>query len=428
MIGKQIKQLLNAHEITQSQLAKKMNVSDSKLSKIISGSMEPNTQDLILLSQIFQVSIDELIMGKPHEQFSVLENAILNGEESFQKFIQENPEWTTRVDDSGHNIYFYIKKYDAYDLLTSFFRGKAKKTILPEVQIHYVKMMRKLLEKERLEEYKYFSEIDFEWNLSPFASNETEEELLVQASNGSSSLVIHEVVSKSGPVHSQIQRLSKEVGIDFKKKYELDVLELKDFVLYSYFKRDMDAIFDAFLIKNNIHPKYVKNESLRTEYLPTYLSENEDASGLLSQQIQQRKAINIVLLESLFIKKKDNEILDLLTQHIQNYEYLDLLDLSISLQQKPQQYFRLQQKFKSDILTIQTYFTLCVNYERDALFIKMIHQPFLPNFLDYAKQTQLDQLSGYSAFDYKPKPIQFFDFSMPPAYQEALQIALGQNN
>lgn len=77
MIGKQIKKHLHANQMTQSELALKMNVSDSKLSKIINGSTEPNLTDLRLLSEILNVSTDELIKGDDSVKRSSLEMAVM---------------------------------------------------------------------------------------------------------------------------------------------------------------------------------------------------------------------------------------------------------------------------------------------------------------------------------------------------------------
>lgn len=59
--GTKLKSLRVEYELTQSQLAKKLDTSKSNISKYESDSIEPNMKTLVLISEYFNVSIDYLL-------------------------------------------------------------------------------------------------------------------------------------------------------------------------------------------------------------------------------------------------------------------------------------------------------------------------------------------------------------------------------
>ena len=61
MLGKNIQYLRKQKHMTQEDLALKLNVSRQAISKWEAGSSEPDVNTLVRLSDIFDISIDELI-------------------------------------------------------------------------------------------------------------------------------------------------------------------------------------------------------------------------------------------------------------------------------------------------------------------------------------------------------------------------------
>lgn len=62
--GKRIQQLRIQHRYSQQQLAKKLNINRSYLSRIESGNNGCSVDLFIQLSSLFQISLDELILGR----------------------------------------------------------------------------------------------------------------------------------------------------------------------------------------------------------------------------------------------------------------------------------------------------------------------------------------------------------------------------
>ncbi len=59
--GAKLKALRQEHELTQYQLAKKLDTSKSNISKYESDSIEPSMRTLVLIAKYFNVSIDYLL-------------------------------------------------------------------------------------------------------------------------------------------------------------------------------------------------------------------------------------------------------------------------------------------------------------------------------------------------------------------------------
>ena len=60
-IGKRIQLQLNRHEMTERDLAKRMGVGVSTISRYVSGLRIPNATNIIAMCQIFDVSADWLL-------------------------------------------------------------------------------------------------------------------------------------------------------------------------------------------------------------------------------------------------------------------------------------------------------------------------------------------------------------------------------
>lgn len=94
-IGKNIAKLLGEKGLTQTALAEKLNISQSVVSNWIKGLVDPSLENTIAISQIFHVSLDELVFGKSDSINESSENVkndslLINGDlqkiwESFAK-------------------------------------------------------------------------------------------------------------------------------------------------------------------------------------------------------------------------------------------------------------------------------------------------------------------------------------------------------
>lgn len=66
MIARRITTLRKQHVLSQAQLARKLNISPSALGNYEQGRRNPDLDTLILMSKIFDVSLDYLITGAEH--------------------------------------------------------------------------------------------------------------------------------------------------------------------------------------------------------------------------------------------------------------------------------------------------------------------------------------------------------------------------
>lgn len=64
MVGMNIKNMRNKKNMTQKELAKKLFVTTQAISRWENNKTEPSINSLILLADIFDISLDELLRGK----------------------------------------------------------------------------------------------------------------------------------------------------------------------------------------------------------------------------------------------------------------------------------------------------------------------------------------------------------------------------
>lgn len=87
--GAKLRALRQEHELTQDQLAKKLDTSKSNISKYESDSIEPNMRTLVLIATYFNVSIDYLLGNSQDAETiqtsSVLDQELLNYFHEIQK-------------------------------------------------------------------------------------------------------------------------------------------------------------------------------------------------------------------------------------------------------------------------------------------------------------------------------------------------------
>lgn len=66
-VAEQLKQLRVKHQLSQDALAEQLFISRQAISKWENGDTIPDLDNLVRLTEIFDVSLDELVLAKPHE-------------------------------------------------------------------------------------------------------------------------------------------------------------------------------------------------------------------------------------------------------------------------------------------------------------------------------------------------------------------------
>ncbi|AST06118.1 transcriptional regulator [Anoxybacillus flavithermus] len=103
-IGEQIRRLRNAHDWTQEQLAQRLNVSRSKVSKWENGEVLPDLQSIIDMSDLFRVSTDFLLGKHPTDEQLLQEvrlaygtNDMSDEQLSVIRYLNEQPRLAKRL-------------------------------------------------------------------------------------------------------------------------------------------------------------------------------------------------------------------------------------------------------------------------------------------------------------------------------------------
>ena len=91
--GKRIALLRKQHGLTQEQLAEKLNITVTYLSKLETGSYGGSIDLLIEIAEVFEVTLDFVVLGKPLDHGSVvrqtLKKKLLQLIEFLMKFVNE---------------------------------------------------------------------------------------------------------------------------------------------------------------------------------------------------------------------------------------------------------------------------------------------------------------------------------------------------
>ena len=96
--GKRIQQLRKEHELTQEQLAEKLNVSQNTIAKIESGLRRPSIDFLLEISGFFNVSTNYLVFGVHAEDVEDenlkkdIDKAIKKIDETIEKLLEKKEE------------------------------------------------------------------------------------------------------------------------------------------------------------------------------------------------------------------------------------------------------------------------------------------------------------------------------------------------
>lgn len=420
MIGNQIRKLLAATQMSQVELAQKMHVSESKLSKIINGTLEPGITDLKQLSNIFEVSIDELVLGESRENASLLEKSIKSGNNAFNELINLDPTWITKTDDYGKDMAYYIKKHNAYEVFNVFYI--IKNLHVPSIdQLYYIKTLTKLIQLKEYDAYKKMIKKNFSWDLSALIKNEQETEKIEDFVRGDNTLIIYEVISKNHKDKSLIQLNHN--------KETFSSIELENCFIYAYQRKEMEAYFDEILISQMAEPKYLTDEGKHTDYVKIHMASSSETQKewLLKYQ---NNSLNldekVAFLESLFISKAKDLIWNLFSNHLETMTYQNLNEAKNTFMYKPIQYFRIQTIFINGIKWAQLFFIQCVKYQNKPIFEKLLSHSNMMQLTKCAKQELLSELSGYAFIDVKPKKMDFFDFEMSEKYKQLVKDFLAE--
>lgn len=124
-IGKRISKLRKESNLTQLELAEKLSVTDKAVSKWERGVGEPNTQSIVEMSKLFNVSVDYLLTGKEKEEkekYSLSEKMAIDDDvESFKKGRENIDDKLAlqRVKDKKNNtLVDYIYKHNSVKLFS----------------------------------------------------------------------------------------------------------------------------------------------------------------------------------------------------------------------------------------------------------------------------------------------------------------------
>lgn len=418
MIGKQIKKHLHANQMTQSELALKMNVSDSKLSKIINGSTEPNLTDLRLLSEILNVSTDELIKGEDSVKRSSLEMAVMERKDPSLLLLNRKKILDFK-DDSSRNLIHYALKHNAYDYLYQLY--KIDPTLV-DLQVHYVKIIRELIYSNQYEAYQALIQMKFNWDIVSFFDNEKDLEKLNTFAASNSRDYIHEVVK-----HDQ-----ESVIKTFMSKQDYGVITLNKHIIYSCRKTQFLSICEVIIKDANLHPKWIDNRERRESYYPLYLSKNKPELMTEWKLFIENKQLNFsrkALKEALIKTNQDDLFYEMMGIEIDRLEDIDLSQIL-----KTQSQYTYDSKcstVKGNSNSIKDFLRLAVEHDKIELFIRLITHPMFDQFIRYATQEQKvygeykDYFITPKIFDFKcPFHIQKEIINLLPSFKDEISIDL----
>lgn len=112
-IGNNIRQLRKANHLSQEELAQKCNVSRQTISRWESNEVLPDTNNLLILSKLFNVTLDEVVFGKKQK------------ETNKKRLIWEYGLIVVLILSLILNIIFYMQRYkETNDLLSNNLQGE----------------------------------------------------------------------------------------------------------------------------------------------------------------------------------------------------------------------------------------------------------------------------------------------------------------
>ncbi|NLE04420.1 MAG: helix-turn-helix transcriptional regulator, partial [Crenarchaeota archaeon] len=398
------KKLLKANQMNQVDLAQQINISESKMSKILNGSLEPNLTDLKLISKVLNVTIDEIVNGETTQNMTLIEKAIIEGYESFTNLINNDHDWIYRIDDKGCNIFYYLKKHDSYDYLIYFYENKYN-NVLSVVQKYYAQMIHSLIEKKLFEKYLEIDSFKFRWDLS-----EIDPQGKFSLNNIDSNRVIYEVISNSN-----------EKSKFYKKEYENKIgkIELQQYTIYIYKKEEFRIICDELLLSQNADPKFIINAEKRKDYIKKYYANNKE---ILNEKIELIKTTNIYddvenVNEALFLTGDKSSIIELATLQINQFQKVDFKNLQDTNNES--NYLGKIAQFNKKVERIKHYLILCIKYNNIELFKNIISIPKLEDIITNVKEER----TNFTDYGINKIRNNFFNFEMPFSFKkEVLEV------
>lgn len=98
--GKRLKELRKQKGWTQKELANKLDIRYSHLNKYESGMHAPPLEKLIQLADIFEVSLDYLVMGQPMEESPIRNEVLFKRFKLLETFDDQDKDTVIRVIDA----------------------------------------------------------------------------------------------------------------------------------------------------------------------------------------------------------------------------------------------------------------------------------------------------------------------------------------
>ena len=136
--GKLIKHLLNERNMTQDNLADHLNISKSAVSKNLNGKSGFDLSNLVEISKLFGITLDELVEGKMNvsDTPTDYEKAVLQGLHAVRTIAKSHQSVNT-YDIKGNSMLFYAIKHNATEVFEFLFKGNYHPELLYKTRSSY---------------------------------------------------------------------------------------------------------------------------------------------------------------------------------------------------------------------------------------------------------------------------------------------------
>lgn len=324
-VGELIKKLLKEKNMTQNDLATLLNISRSAVSQNLSGKSTFDTQNLMKISKIFEISLDVLLSMKSGEDRNIIseyDRMVRKGLEEIQE-IEEEMLNIWEPDIYGKVLVEYVIEYDKIDILKYLLNSRIKlfSRYHHNNKVVYFKIIHYMLVKKLDGVLNFIYEFVQFYGSFKIDNEELEEMVFIELNNKEAENIVSEILTKVVKSHiafakfanipKNIKVLSNKEWIYMIAKYRLDNLFLKYIEAYNPFD---DCIY---LITKFIEFGYTAGLNL--------LIKNTSIEKLNIMNLKQIKA-----QEAAFLISETNN-LDLFKKFITKKIYLDYNDLICKL-------------------------------------------------------------------------------------------------